>query len=365
MSRRRLALRYTVAALAVMTPGASRAQPPSPPPQALPLHSALPEDARRYGFSGVPVIEANTTLPPPSASAPDFVPLPPLALPPPPGPTFSDEPPPAPLFSWKPTYIPPGAKSGMLQQALVRGTYLPNMGDDGFGMIDVTKQVTLAVPPFISGSPFLITPAFTAHFLDGPASIHVPSQLYSVELEVRYMKQVTSRLGMDLAVAPSYFGDSHVDISDAFRVTGRALFGWDWTPTLKLVAGGLYLGREDYPAIPVGGVVWKPSPDWRFELVVPRPRIYRRFSVNCDVEHFVYLGGEVGGNTWTIDRGFGPEKFTYGDLRAVLGYNRAAKSGLNARFEIGWVFDREIEFDTVAPGFLPADTLMARGEVSY
>ena len=94
----------------------ARLQPP--PPMALPVHSALPEDAGRYGFAAPPTVAMNTTLPPPSANSGDFVPLPPLGLPQPSGPTFPNEPLPAPLFSWRPTYIPEGAKSGMFQQAL-------------------------------------------------------------------------------------------------------------------------------------------------------------------------------------------------------------------------------------------------------
>ena len=98
---------------------------------------------------------------------------------------------------------------------------------------------------------------------------------------------------------------------------------------------------------------------------MPRPRFAYRYSVDCDVEKYFYLAGEFGGNTWAIDTNGVQDKFTYSDLRMMLGWERRTERGLNARAEFGWVFDREIEFTSGAPGFVPNDTFMARGELSY
>lgn len=329
------------------------AGPPQDLPRALPLHSA-----------------STSLLPPPANDQPELLPAPlrdeplrdSLLLA---APTWPEEPPPAPLFSWRPTHIPKDAKSGIFQQSLFRTTYLPRLGDGGFGMTDVNKQFTFALPPFIAGSPFLFTPSFTSHFLDGPNTVNLPSELYDIELELRWAKQLTGRWGLDLAVAPSYFGDGTNRSSAAFRVTARAIAAWDWTPTVKLVGGILILGRADYPAIPVGGVMWKPSPDWRWEVIVPRPRILHRISVQGNIEQWLYLGGEFGGNTWAIESAGMPDKVTYSDLRLVLGWQRVAPHGLNGRVEVGWVFDRDITLESNLPGFVPNDTLLARGELSY
>jgi hypothetical protein len=358
-----------LAAVLVVAPSIGRGQSPSSPPTALPLHSALPGDQvapsatspGRYGRT-----ELTAALPPPSNNATDFVPLPPLATPQPGGPTLPTEPPPAPWFSLAPSYIPPGAKSGAFQQSLLRATYLPRLGGNGFGMTDVTKQLTFALPPFIAGSPILLTPAATSHFLDGPNTPDLPSEVYDFELEFRYLKQVTPRLGIDLAAAPSYFGDLKNDSHQAWRVTGRALAAYDWTPTVKLVAGALVLGRADYPALPAGGVIWKPSDDWRLDFIFPKPKFARRMFVDGDVEHWSYLAGEFGGNTWAYDRPGGiADKFTYSDLRLIAGWQRYTPSGLSGRVEAGWVFHREITLESGLPGDTPPDTFMVRGEMSY
>lgn len=320
--------------------------------------------------SSTPGLFASTTkvaMVPPSAAQRDYVPNPPYATSPLGEAALPTMPPDdVPFFSLRPSFIPEGAKSGAFQQSLSRATYLPRIGDDGFGMTSLNQQVTLALPPFISGSPILLTPSYTMHFLDGPGQIDVPPRLTDGELEFRYMKQATPRLGIDLAVAPSYFSDGNNTSSDAWRVTGRALGAWSVNERWQIVGGGVYTGRSDFPAVPVAGLIWKPNCNVRVEAVFPRPRAYFRPFVNGTVEHWFYLGGEYGGNTWAIDHAGGiPDKMTYADLRLLVGWERKAPGGWNGRLELGWVFDRSIEFTSGRPGFDPDDTLMLRGEFSF
>lgn len=309
----------------------------------------------------------NVAMVPPSTNQRDYVPDPAYATSPLGTTGVPLMPPPdVPWFSWRPSYIHPGAKSGSFQQSLFRTTYLPRLGDGGFGMTSLNKQFTFALPPFIAGSPFLVTPSYTTHFLDGPGPIDVPPNLLDGEIEFRYMKQATPRLGIDLAVAPSYFGDSHNTSSDAWRVTARALGAYSLNERWQLVGGGVYTGRSDFPAVPVAGFIWKPNCNVRVEAVFPRPKAYYRPFVNGTIEHWFYVGGEYGGNTWAIDQEGGiPDKMTYADLRLLAGWERRAPGGLNGRIELGWVFDRSIEFASGRPGYDPDDTLMARGEISF
>lgn len=342
----------------------------------LPSRNDVPRDAQSIasrtrasllGLAPIEVAPRLISLNPPAEAKQELVPVPAYATPQPSGPTLLAEPLPAPWFSLGPTYAPPpGAKSGSFQQSLGRATYLPRIGADGFGMTSLSHQFTFALPPFIKGSPILFTPTFTTHFTDGPGQAPVPSELRDYELEFRYLKQATPRLGIDLAVAPSYFGDMDNDSGDAWRITGRALAAWNWAETVQVVAGGLYLGRSDFLAMPVGGVIWKPSENRRFDILFPRPRAYARTFCDGELEHWVYVGGEFGGNTWAIDRpGDIPDKMTYADLRLLVGWERKIPHGLNARFELGWVFNRSIEFNSGFPGFDPSDTLMLRGETSF
>jgi hypothetical protein len=332
--------------------------------------ASVPAQNASTGARSTPGLFASSTnvaMVPPSAAQRDYVPNPPYATSPLGEGAMPTMPPEdVPFFSLRPSFIPEGAKSGAFQQSISRATYLPRMGDDGFGMTSLAKQFTFALPPFISGSPILLTPSFTTHFLDGPGQIDVPPQLFDGELEFRYMKQATPRLGIDLAVAPSFFSDGDNTSSEAWRVTGRALGAWSVNDRWQIVGGGVYTGRSDFPAVPVAGFIWKPNCNVRVEALFPRPRAYYRPFVNGTVEHWFYLGGEYGGNTWAIDHAGGiPDKMTYADLRLLVGWERKSPGGLNGRLELGWVFDRSIEFTSGRSGFDPDDTLMVRGEFSF
>jgi hypothetical protein len=357
----------------VVVAGTARGESFATLPTALPLHSALPEDAATTEPSTLRIVTPKPDLAAPGTfgavapgmfepayvSGPSFLPA-----------EYPGKdwpmPTPGPLLSLRPTYIPPDSRSGMFQGGLVRGTYLPRLDNaSGFGFSSVTKQITLAVPPFIKGSPILFSPGYTVHFLDGPASTDAPPRLHDVELEFRWMNQLTCRWGVDTAIAPSYYGDFE-NSDDAFRVTGRIIAAFSWSPRLRIVGGVLFLGREDYPILPIGGIAWEPTDDWNLELVFPRPRAYYRFYNNDAIEHRAFVGGEFGGNTWAIDRAGGVhDRFTYRDLRAVVGWERKAKRGITARIETGWVFSREIEYESGVANFKPDGTFMVRGEATF
>ena len=59
------------------------------------------------------------------------------------------------------------------------------------------------------------------------------------------------------------------------------------------------------------------------------------------------------------------DRLTYRDFRAILGIERKQLGGVYSRFEVGYIFGREVEFESATPSFTPADTLMLRGEISY
>jgi hypothetical protein len=352
--------------------GTVRGEPFATLPTQLPLHSALPEDipagtsTLRIVTPGVGTTAPMTLTPAaPGAFEPEYVSDPSFL----PSDAFDKAwpmPTPGPLFSLRPTYIPPDSRSGMFQGGVFRGTYLPRLSNaEGFGFTSITNQVTLAVPPFFKGSPILVSPGYTMHLLDGPGSTDAPPRLHDIELEFRWMNQLTCRWGVDTAITPSFYGDFENN-DDAFRLTGRIIAAYSWSPRLRIVGGVLFLGREDYPIVPIGGIAWEPTDDWNLELVIPRPRAYYRFYNDDIIEHRGFIGGEFGGNTWAIDRAGGVhDKFTYSDLRLVVGWERKAKRGLTARFETGWVFNREIEYESGVANFKPNDTFMVRGEASY
>ena len=118
------------------------------------------------------------------------------------------------------------------------------------------------------------------------------------------------------------------------------------------------------------GLTWTPSPDVKFDLVFPKPKISRRvyFCGACgqDVQDWVYIGGELGGGTWAIERADGGgDVYSYRDVPCVLGLERKSFRMISSRFEVGYVFARKITLDQAASDVFPPDTLMLRGGLTY
>jgi hypothetical protein len=175
---------------------------------------------------------------------------------------------------------------------------------------------------------------------------------------------------MDLAVAPGVYSDFEQDVDEALRITGHGAALYDWTPTTRLMLGVAYLDREDVSVLPIGGVIWKPNDQWEFKLVAPRPEIARRVywfgQVGEKVKDWLYLTGEFGGDTWAIERAAGtPDIFTYRDYRVLLGLERKAIGSPDGWIEIGYVFGREIEYDSPTPDVSPPDTVLLRAGVTW
>jgi hypothetical protein len=188
-------------------------------------------------------------------------------------------------------------------------------------------------------------PRFGWHLLSGPTSTDLPPQLYDGGLDVSLYLPLSKRWSFLGMVGPSVFTDGRNTSSDAFRMTGRAIGFYQWSDTLKVSVGFLYLGRQDIRALPVGGVIWQPSEDLKAEILFPRPKIARRCYHNGDREGWVYLVGELGGNSWAIERASGLNDIvTYRDYRLIAGFEFVHGKLYRWLVETGYVFGRQVEY---------------------
>jgi hypothetical protein len=268
--------------------------------------------------------------------------------------------------------IPPGVRDGVFQKLLFDATYLapgPNPMR-GLGMDDVQLQAIFALPCPTRESPLVITPGFAVHYLQGPQDVDLPPQLHEGYVEFRWLSQVTPQLGIDLSLTPGIWSDFNQESSKAFRLPGHAAVAWTWNETTKIVAGAAYLDRFDEKVIPIGGVIWTPYEDVKFDLVFPHPKISHRirwYSPPGDqVQDWVYVAGEFSADDWAIRRTDGRNDMVdLSDYRLVVGAERKVLGGLSAHFEVGYVFNRRIRYSSDTPDFRPADTVMVRAGITY
>lgn len=124
-----------------------------------------------------------------------------------------------------------------------------------------------------------------------------------------------------------------------------------------------YLDRGDVKLLPVFGLIALPGENVRLELVFPRPRVV--FQLND--RNQLYVSGELGGGTWAIERATGDDDLaTYRDLRLCIGLQHLDdENGGCSSIEIGYLFDRRLEYASGQGDYSPADTAMIRLVRSY
>ena len=267
--------------------------------------------------------------------------------------------------------LPPGTRDGVFQKLFFTGTWLPRLENDSLGWGDLETGIVFGFPFFRRDTPLIVTPRFGVHLLDGPDAPDLPAQVYDTSFEFRHLRKFgAGPWAMDVAVTLGYYSDFERNDSDAFRITGRGLAVYESSAATKWVLGVAYLNRAGATVLPVGGVIYEPHPDMKWELIVPRPRIAWRMpggiSGSGD-ERWFYVGGEFGGGVWSIVRPTSQisDLLTSRDYRVVLGCERKIIGGLSRRFEIGYVFGRELEFDSATPDISLDDTLFVRAGISY
>ena len=202
-----------------------------------------------------------------------------------------------------------------------------------------------------------VTPHFGWHILSGPTATDLPSQLYDFSLDLSMYRPVGDAWLVNVALTPSLFTDGDNVSGDAIRILGRAMAYYTASPTLQWAGGIVYLDRADLPVLPALGVICTPREDVRFELMFPKPRLAWRQWVTPIEEQWVYVTGELGGQSWGIVRASGADDIgTYRDLRFVLGLERKQTSGRSWFVEGGYVFGREVEYESNIGGATLTDT---------
>ena len=220
-------------------------------------------------------------------------------------------------------------RQGFLQRFQFSGGWIDRAGKDGLGISSLDTSLTVAIPLGSVENLLLITPAFGVDYLDGPANVDMPPRLYNTGLDVMWRKQFNDRWGTMLAVRPGVASDLQTS-QDAIRITGRALATWQWVPDrLSLLFGVVYLDRNDISMLPAAGLIWTPNPDWRMDLIFPRPKLARRLTfLPRQREDWAYLGGSIGGRTWAVERQSGlADQLTLRDYRLYLGWERIVDGG--------------------------------------
>lgn len=254
-------------------------------------------------------------------------------------------------------------KEGFFQKLYISGTWIPR--DDDFGLSAFESLVTVGVPFPTIKSPMLISAGFNTRLLDGPTALTLPPRLFDGYLEFRWLWLHWEPWKLELAVSPGLYGDWEQMDGETFRVKVRTGARYDWSSSLSVLFGVLYLDRDDIPVLPVGGIIWTPSADWRYELVFPRSKIAWRYHARPWVEDWCFVAAEFTGDQWSIERLPGVQDVVRTrDVWLSAGIERKRDGGGGHKVELGYVLSREIELES-GPEISPDGTLMLKASWAY
>lgn len=258
-----------------------------------------------------------------------------------------------------------------IQDLRFRETWLAG-GDapDDLGINDIETGITFTWPNFLwSNQPLYISPAFALHLWDGPSFMpaDLPPNAYSAYLDFQHATDPALQIGAELGVRVGVYTDFDTLNSHSLRVQGVALAVARLTPTMTFKFGAMYINRNDIKLLPAGGVLWQPSPQVRFDIFFPQPRLSAYMTTIGRFELWWYLAGEYGGGAWTIERTDGTsDRVDINDIRFSVGLEWTGPRGVTGFFEVGYVFEREVVY-VVDPSdsFDPDDTFMIRTGFSW
>lgn len=266
--------------------------------------------------------------------------------------------------------LPPGARNGIFQRLLVNYTLVPQPNSADLGWNDVETAVVLGFPFFEMDKPLLITPRFGVHFIEGAENFDLPNQVYDASVEFRHMRKIgTGPWGMDVAVTLGSFSDWEADNSDAFQVMGRGMGVYVSESGKKWLLGAAYVNIGETTVLPIVGMINDTNPDITYEFVFPRPRVSWKLpwgDAQSGVTRWAFLGGEFAGGRWSIEHPSSGEHdiLAASDIRLLAGFERKSLGGLNWRTDVGFVFNRKLDFEN-APNVDLDDTLLWRIGCSY
>jgi hypothetical protein len=265
--------------------------------------------------------------------------------------------------------LPAGTRQGFFQKVNFTAAWFPQLENDSLGFSELGTSAVFGLPLIERETPLVITPEYRARLLERPVVPDLPERLHDVSLELRHFRRVSDQWIMEVATTVGlYADDESLDADDAFRVTGRALAIYESSPEWKWIMGVLYLNRAGASVVPAAGIAYH-TDFVQYELVFPRPKAAWMLPGSTkDVdERWVYLLGEFGGGVWAIERPESgtPDTLQLQDYRIILGYENKVIGGLTQRYELGYVFGREMEFDSATPDVSLDDTFLVRVGFTY
>ena len=157
------------------------------------------------------------------------------------------------------------------------GGYLLDTGDRAGGLNQSFEEVraSFGLPLGSMDNLLGFQPYFRADNLNGPTTIDLPATLYNTGVNILNQKKWTDAFSSTWSSLLRCEAISR-RATKAIRIFALAVVNWQARSDLSLSLGVVYFDRQDFNLLPAVGATWTPTPWWRVDATMPRPRIARR-----------------------------------------------------------------------------------------
>jgi hypothetical protein len=228
-------------------------------------------------------------------------------------------------------------------QTCVHVPWLAAGGVNGFGMADFDWNRSwtwqLGGIPIPSSSR-----RASVHFWSGPQRLDLPPRVYDLYLDLSWRFFERDWWGIAGGLTPGFYGDFELLDGKAFQLTGWLLGDWTLSERWSAVAGIAYVRQLQSNLLPVGGLIWRPNPELRIDLVIPRPRVAWLIGGDETGETWGFVSGVFGGGAWAVASGGQNFLVQYSDLRLAFGCEHTGPATIWTA-EAGLAFSRDISVD--------------------
>jgi len=207
------------------------------------------------------------------------------------------------------------------------------------------------------------------HFVDGPgrSGSDLPPRLFDIFWNTRFKAETDYGFGIDANFKMGLFTDFEDSVREGWRFPGRVLaYGDIWRSSSEIgrvVAGFEYLDLEQTELLPAGGIIFEPNPDTKIDLYFPRPQIRLRVDHDESEDQWLYFRGEYHGSAWAVERTAGnADLVSLTEYRATIGLETipSDKEESSSFIEVGFLFNRDLEYRSGVGNFQPDDTVVIR-----
>lgn len=259
----------------------------------------------------------------------------------------------------------------LLDDLRLRETWTAGGEGLDLGMNDIETGIDFQFPNFFgSTAPLVISPQFVLSLWDGPKGSltqQLPPNAYGALVESSWNSDPALAWGANLAASVGVFSDFNTATTQSIRLQTMS-YGWvRLTPQIMAKVGVNYIDRLDIKLLPAVGILWEPNPQTRFDIFFPKPKLARQISAVGTTEVWIYVAGEYGGGSWTIENYLGnADRIDINDIRLMVGVDWYNQSGTRGMFEVGWVTSREVVYlNLPSENFSSGDTFMLRAGVAF